>query len=213
MVRPAKDRASELIAGQQFSVNEPAIQSFRGTFEGPTARRHHFTGDVGISYNSAMRLLFLLALLLIGSCATAPSTHWQQGAIQRDLPTPYDDVWHTVSNWVTDFAIIKTADYQGGVLVLEPMYAPLRPGSNWPLLMDCDATLGGWTHGFDYDIAVLVQDLGDDWTRVRFRVEYSRRDQLLPLLVLARQSKVRNTPCRSTGVWEQYALDQIEDAL
>lgn len=149
-----------------------------------------------------MRHLILAAALLIAGCASAPSTLWPQGPFERDLPASYDDVWHIVLNEITYNHNISTADYQAGLIVTESIsdkyYRNFTDCGSQPL--DLSMSTGSKT-------TVIMRDLGDDWTRVRFQVDY----WIIKQSLVDRQ--VRRFSCTSTGAWERYALDHIEDQL
>ncbi len=154
--------------------------------------------------NIGTQNIMFATCILLASCATLPSTLFQNHVTERQYDYSYADVWHNVVDFLVDNTnTIATADYHGGLVVTGPQVS----NSTYPGTAQCGRDLTALPLGYSATITVMMRDLGERRTNVRVQVLYKASRQSLI------DKKVRLYPCNSTGVWERHMLNEIEERL
>lgn len=151
-----------------------------------------------------MRVLALFTVLIVGGCAVPLSNLLDPiQTYEREFPAIYDDIWLHAIDAIDDNQVIKKSDYDEGLIVIEPN-SNSTMSSN---MADCGAQPFETTLEKSYTATISISELGEESTRVNVKVDYRINSQSQI------DQRVRVFYCRSTGFWEKYVLNRIENQL
>ena len=166
-------------------------------------------GPLGMAVCSLPRLFYvsvlvISAFVLFSGCAVPPSKLLNPlQSYERDFPAIFDDIWLLAIDAIRDDQIIKRTDFDEGLIVVEPKTSSnLMSG-----VADCGAQPMNTTLEKSYTGTISIQDIGEGLTRVQVKFEYRISTQSLI------DQRIQSFFCRSTGLWEQSVMDQIEKRL
>ena len=147
-----------------------------------------------------MRIVTLLVLLLISSCAL-PRYQLLNSmqSYEREFSAIYDDIWLHALDAIPDDHMIRTSDYDEGLIVT----VPKSNAASVSGLADCGAQPFNTKLERRVMVSISIEELEDELTRVRVKADYRVNTQSQI------DQRIRVFVCRSTGFWEETLLDHI----